>query len=297
MGHKKHPISLRLHTNRSFDAAWFTDTKYSEFVAYDMHLRAYLRALFQCANLLPARILSHAFAGHRTQYALFAHMPEMQTRRADQAPFALFHEHQPRTAAARFVSKNTLSKARFALVSWHAQRQAVYTQDYVRTVTTQLSPVQDLQRVQSAIVARTHVRALDRLYVPNPYRSHIEASLSTCTNTPTTVYPLRLSRIFQSAESLSAYIANLVEQKKSFRMIWKTILALLSHESRAHKNGIQGLRVVLSGRLNGVEIARVESKRWGRTSLHVFADKIDYASATAYTVYGLIGVKVWVCYS
>ena len=59
---------------------------------------------------------------------------------------------------------------------------------------------------------------------------------------------------------------------------------------------IQGFKITCAGRLGGAEMARVESKRFGQTSLHTFFQKIEYASVCAYTPYGLIGVKVWVSY-
>src|SRR5207237_8911834 len=58
--------------------------------------------------------------------------------------------------------------------------------------------------------------------------------------------------------------------------------------------GVEGIRVVCSGRLGGDEIARTESYREGRVPLHTLRAHIDYAAATAQTTYGTCGVKVWV---
>ncbi len=59
--------------------------------------------------------------------------------------------------------------------------------------------------------------------------------------------------------------------------------------------GAEGIKVKLGGRLNGAEIARSEEMKEGRTPLHTFRMDIDYASKFAQTVYGKIGVKVWIC--
>lgn len=59
--------------------------------------------------------------------------------------------------------------------------------------------------------------------------------------------------------------------------------------------GAAGIKVSVSGRLNGAEIARAEKYKDGRTPLHTLRSDIDYALGEALTVYGKIGVKVWIC--
>ncbi|MGK0363043.1 MAG: small subunit ribosomal protein S3 [Saprospiraceae bacterium] len=59
--------------------------------------------------------------------------------------------------------------------------------------------------------------------------------------------------------------------------------------------GAEGIKVRISGRLNGAEMARSEEHKDGRIPLHTFRADIDYALAEALTVYGIIGVKVWIC--
>ncbi|HMS98757.1 MAG TPA: 30S ribosomal protein S3, partial [Saprospiraceae bacterium] len=59
--------------------------------------------------------------------------------------------------------------------------------------------------------------------------------------------------------------------------------------------GAEGIKVRVSGRLNGSDMARTEEYKEGRTPLHTFRADIDYVIAEALTVYGLIGLKVWIC--
>jgi len=59
--------------------------------------------------------------------------------------------------------------------------------------------------------------------------------------------------------------------------------------------GAEGIKIRLSGRLNGAEMARSEEFKEGRTPLHTFRADIDYALYEAKTIYGIIGVKVWLC--
>jgi len=59
--------------------------------------------------------------------------------------------------------------------------------------------------------------------------------------------------------------------------------------------GAEGIKVKVAGRLGGAEIARTEEIKQGRTPLHTFRMDIDYANVFALTVYGKIGIKVWIC--
>ena len=58
--------------------------------------------------------------------------------------------------------------------------------------------------------------------------------------------------------------------------------------------GAKGIRIRVSGRLNGAEIARTEQAREGSVPLHTLRANVDYGVATAFTTYGTIGVKVWI---
>ena len=59
--------------------------------------------------------------------------------------------------------------------------------------------------------------------------------------------------------------------------------------------GAEGIKIMVSGRLGGAEMARSEFYKEGRIPLHTFRADIDYALAEAHTTYGRIGVKVWIC--
>jgi small subunit ribosomal protein S3 len=59
---------------------------------------------------------------------------------------------------------------------------------------------------------------------------------------------------------------------------------------------VEGFKISCSGRLQGVEMAKTETKKFGKISLHVFSSKVDYAQSKASTPFGILGVKVWICY-
>mgnify|MGYP006099766443 CR=1 FL=1 len=83
-------------------------------------------------------------------------------------------------------------------------------------------------------------------------------------------------------------IAQQLEQRVMFRRAMKRAV------TSALKSGAKGIKICVSGRLGGAEIARSEWYREGRVPLHTFRADIDYGTAEAKTTYGIIGVKVWI---
>ena len=84
-------------------------------------------------------------------------------------------------------------------------------------------------------------------------------------------------------------IARQVEGKIAYR---RAIKMAIQNTMRA---GAEGIKVLISGRLNGAEIARSEMFKEGRTPLHTFRADIDYCHTEALTKVGLLGIKVWIC--
>lgn len=91
------------------------------------------------------------------------------------------------------------------------------------------------------------------------------------------------------AQLVGDNIARQVEKRVSYKKAIKKAI------STAMRMGAEGIKIQISGRLNGAEIARTETFKEGRIPLHTLRADIDYATATAHTTYGCIGVKVWIC--
>lgn len=91
------------------------------------------------------------------------------------------------------------------------------------------------------------------------------------------------------AQLVADGIARQIEGRISFRRAIKMSIA------STIRMGAEGIKVKISGRLNGAEMARSEMFKEGRTPLHTFRADIDYALAEAHTTYGRIGIKVWIC--
>ena len=84
-------------------------------------------------------------------------------------------------------------------------------------------------------------------------------------------------------------IARQIEGKVSYRRAIKMAIA------STMRMGAEGIKVQISGRLGGAEMARTEAYKEGRTPLHTFRADIDYALSEALTKVGLVGIKVWIC--
>lgn len=91
------------------------------------------------------------------------------------------------------------------------------------------------------------------------------------------------------AQLVAENVALQIERRVSFRRVMKkTVQNIMSV-------GVEGIRLQCSGRLGGAEIARREQQRAGKVPLHTLRANIDYGFCEAKTVYGIIGVKCWLC--
>jgi small subunit ribosomal protein S3 len=99
---------------------------------------------------------------------------------------------------------------------------------------------------------------------------------------------LEVSKPSLNAEIILQNMIVDIEKRVPYRRVIKQTL------SRVEKAGAEGAKIIISGRLDGAEIARDESLSWGKIPLHTLRADIDYASGTAHTIYGSVGLKIWV---
>ncbi|MBN0919174.1 30S ribosomal protein S3 [[Mycoplasma] gypis] len=99
---------------------------------------------------------------------------------------------------------------------------------------------------------------------------------------------LELKKPDLNARLLAEQIAVKLENRGSFRLAQKQAIRA------AMKAGAKGIKTAVSGRLNGVDMARKEGYNEGEMKLHTLRQDVDYATATARTTYGALGIKVWV---
>ena len=103
-----------------------------------------------------------------------------------------------------------------------------------------------------------------------------------------TINILEVEKVDLDASLLADLVAEQLEKRVAFRRAIREAL------QRAQKQNVNGIKIQVSGRLNGAEIARSEWIREGRVPLQTLRADIDYATQEANTIYGVLGIKVWV---
>lgn len=116
----------------------------------------------------------------------------------------------------------------------------------------------------------------------------LKAELSKIAGTEVSLNILEIRKPELDAKLAADSIAQQLERRVTFRRAMKRAI------QAAMKLGAKGIRVNVSGRLGGAEIARMEWYREGQVPLHTFRADIDYGEGTAKTTYGTIGIKVWI---
>ncbi len=99
---------------------------------------------------------------------------------------------------------------------------------------------------------------------------------------------IEVSKPDADASLIAEFIIEQLERRVSFRRVVRQAI------QRTQKAEVKGIKIQISGRLNGAEIARSEWIREGRVPLHTLRADIDYSYKTAQTIYGILGVKVWI---
>ena len=102
-------------------------------------------------------------------------------------------------------------------------------------------------------------------------------------------YSVNKKTLEQKASIVSEAVVDALEKRKAFRKVIKD-----AKETLMRNPGVKGVKIRVAGRLNGAEIARNESVRSGRVPLQTLRANLDYSYRTANTIYGIIGVKVWI---
>jgi len=118
--------------------------------------------------------------------------------------------------------------------------------------------------------------------------AQLEQELKKITNAEVKVQISEIKRPELDAKLVALNVANQLKGRMSFRRAMKQAI------TSAIRMGAEGMRIKCSGRLGGAEMARSEQYKEGKIPLHTLRADIDYATATSQTMYGSIGVKVWI---
>jgi small subunit ribosomal protein S3 len=116
----------------------------------------------------------------------------------------------------------------------------------------------------------------------------LKAELQTLASKKVFVNIVEVKKTEKNAQLISESVTNQLESRLPYRRAVKQAIA------GALRGGAEGIKLEISGRLNGAEMARTETYKEGRIPLHTIRADIDYGFSEALTTYGLTGVKVWV---
>jgi small subunit ribosomal protein S3 len=117
----------------------------------------------------------------------------------------------------------------------------------------------------------------------------LKEELKKITNKEIQINIFEVKRPELDARLVADGVARQLEARISFRRAIKMSIA------STMRMGAEGIKIKISGRLNGAEMARSEMYKEGRIPLHTFRADIDYSLAEAHTTYGRLGIKVWIC--
>nr|YP_010732128.1 ribosomal protein S3 [Calidiella yingdensis]WDY13042.1 ribosomal protein S3 [Calidiella yingdensis] len=276
MGQKVNPLGFRLGISQEHSTHWFTKSQYySQLVVEDHFLRKNISERFANAGIAAIQIerqldiiqihiaaarprqLLGAFSKDKDAYTGIQQLCDQLTRQL-----------------TVFRTQNLLKKQNFVNV----KRNQKVTKDQTVSVNSS-SNSEEIHSEHSSDLSQSS----DSKYSESG--PLIEVS------NPSVQINIQLTKIAEpdtSAACLAEFIVEQLERRIPFRRALKQAI------QRAEKASVKGIKVQISGRLNGAEIARSERIHKGQVPLHTLRAKIEYTSCTATTIYGLLGVKVWV---
>lgn len=334
MAQKIAPAALRLQTNKHFDALWFADRVYGTFLHQTLQTKVFLHILFKKLGTKTA--LSHVQATAHTIFiqSFFCDPRKMNQRKKKVfLPFQPHTQYVPRFDYFTHLQKNNSQNTLFAYSMASHGRQwkpflqsgSMYSFLAMHYSFTQKQYVGSLHNAFHVLYALTKSkRAVKHVALPwqetkkktfhaydgkqqsygkrnthmqqsrtHTYALHVESVLTKYLQKRVVWKPYKISRIFTSATFVAHYIALQFEQnkKKPFRYIFQDVLK----QCKITRN-LRGVRIAVAGCIGGADKARVETAKYGQTSLHVFTHRIDYHATAALTRKGLLGIKVWMSF-
>lgn len=275
MGQKISPVALRLQTNKNFQASWYSAKLYGHQLHHQLQVQTFFQKIFTQVGTKAIKTYVRALPGTFKVDTFFCSPrifdQKFAKKTLDLKPTNFFQ--RPQTKAWPFLPdqfdlKQLKKKLVFqSLLSSAKQSAAVVTMSelFEENVETTL-PVK---------FYATHLEGVSQEY--------LKASVKWT--------PWKVQTFTKSAHFMAEYIAHALEVQKPVKQIFTLAQTLLKKDSN-----VEGFKIACSGRLQGVEMAKVETCKFGKISLHVFSSKVDYAEARALTSFGILGVKVWICY-
>jgi small subunit ribosomal protein S3 len=148
----------------------------------------------------------------------------------------------------------------------------------------------DIERASTRCKVLVHAGRVGVVYGKKGSSSfeQLKKDLQKLTQSEVVLLPQDVQKPEQDAQLVAEGVCQQLERRAAFRRVMKRSI------QTAQKVGAKGIRIAVSGRLGGAEIARREWYREGRVPLHTLRADIEYGFAQAYTTYGVIGCKCWI---
>ena len=286
MGQKVHPVGFRLGITQTHLSQWFAHKKkYSKYLCEDNFLRKKLQQQFENARLEKIEI-SRKIEG-ALALVIYAEIPEIivgpkgknlknlqqnikqtiEKYRQSKLIQATFGSNKPKyIQSLENFQKKKKSKG-LALNPPGASKQRP---NGVERSAEALSP--------SGLRLR---RSLDRKVPSSVVEPQVQSNIKVTLHILAAKAP--------NASSIANFLIEFLERRFSYRFALNVLF-----RKKLQNEKWQGIKIQISGRLNGAEIARREWVREGRLPLQTLQANIDYSYKQAYTIYGVLGVKVWV---
>lgn len=144
----------------------------------------------------------------------------------------------------------------------------------------------DLEELCKDLEKQLHCYMIKHIFSQKKYEFYKESYLEKPTQI--SIFVTKLKNPNADVTVISQFLVDQLEQRIAFRR------AIRQAIQRAQRQNVQGIKIQISGRLNGAEIARSEWVRKGRVPLQTLRANIDYTYTTAKTIYGLLGIKIWI---
>lgn len=264
MGQKVHPLGFRLGITKKHKSQWFGKTnKYPQLVLEDYFLRKILTERFSDAGIENIEIQRKL---KRIKIEISAARAGILIGREKQHLEQVRKLLEQKLTAYRIKNFNVFNVSNFAnmqLQSKLACSQAIFSPDSQFIL-------QDSKLRKNGVEKK-------QVQIPSDIKSP-----------KISIHVIKLINPDTKANFVADFLIERLEKRASFRQAIKTAIR------RCQKAKVKGIKIQIAGRLNGAEIARTEWVREGRVPLQTLRADIDYSSKTAKTIYGILGIKIWI---
>ena len=318
MGQKVHPIGMRVGIIRDWDAKWYAEKEYADYLHEDLAIRKFIQKELADASVSTIEIER---AVNKVIVSLHTAKPGMVIGKGGSNVDALRAQLNKLTGKqvhiniveikkpdldAHLVGETIARQLEQRVAFRRAQKQAIQRamRAGAKGIKTQVSG-----RLNGADIARAegysegtvplHTLRADIDYaweeadttygkLGGSNVDALRAQLNKLTGKQVHINIVEIKKPDLDAHLVGETIARQLEQRVAFRRAQKQAI------QRAMRAGAKGIKTQVSGRLNGADIARAEGYSEGTVPLHTLRADIDYAWEEADTTYGKLGVKVWI---